>query len=375
MKVGINTLSVTPSRGGGKTYLLNLVKYLARIDKRNIYYLFVSPINWFLFKNLVGSNFNLVVLPLVVDNSLLKVLIEQLLLPFYLKRYNIDIMFCPNNIGIFLSLSKLIIVIHDMHYINIPEHLSKIKVSYYKIFLPISVKKSNKVIVPSFVTKNDLCKVVKGSFDKIKVIYEGANTQLDSNLKSNSLEKIKINYPFILFVSTLFKYKNVDKLIKAFAILKKRYRVPQKLVIIGRDPQKEIYHLKNLAINLGVSQYIYFLGRVNDVFLYYKLSDVFVYPSSAEGFGLPLLEAMTCGTPVIASNRTSIPEIVGDAGLIVDPDNIEELAEAIWKVLTDKKLRENLIKKGYERIKQFSWEKTAKETLKVFEEVYYENIT
>ena len=130
--------------------------------------------------------------------------------------------------------------------------------------------------------------------------------------------------------------------------------------------------LKRIIDKEKLSDAVIFTGAVphERTFPLYKNADVFVYPSSVESFGLPVLEAMSCGTPVVASNRMSIPEVAGDAALIVDPDNIEEMAEAIYKVINDEKLREDLIKKGYKRVKQFSWEKTAMETLRVFKELY-----
>ena len=380
MKVGINTLSVTPSRGGSKTYLTNLIRHLVKLDRRNTYFLFVSPINNVLFDKWC-ENFRTILIPLHSDNRPFRLFYDQFLIPYYVLKYGIDVLFSPNNIATIFPGCKQVLIIQGPLVIRklrkryAEQEIPRLQAIFYDFMLPMSVRRVNKIITVSEDIKKWLLKQVEIPPSKVLVIHEG----VDLGVFTTSVTKVDlaIDKPYVLFLSTLFRYKNADKAVKAFALAKRRCGIPHKLVIGGRDPDNRVTELRKVTEELGVAAEVQFLGQVpfEQVPFLYKNADLFLYPSTVESFGLPPLEAMACGVPVIGSTRCSIPEIIGDAGLIVDPDNIEELAEAIWKVLTDKKLRENLIKKGYERIKQFSWEKTAKETLKVFEEVYYENIT
>lgn len=373
MKIAINTLSVTPQRGGVKTYLINLVKSLAKVDRNNTYYLFVSPINETLF-DIRKENFKKLHLPLYSDNRISRILFEQLLFPFYIKKYKIDVLFSPGNFVTIFPRCKQVLVIQGPLTIRkirdkyAPQEISWMRGFYYNIMLPISTRMADKIIPVSNDIKKHLLNQVKIPEQKIQVIYEG----IDLNFLKNSMSESTSPKPYILFLSTLFKYKNADKLLMTFAKLKNERKIPHSLVVVGRDPRNEMDKLKQIVDEEKLSDYVTFTGAVHHkkIAPLYKNADVFVYPSSVETFGLPVLEAMACGTPVVASNRMSVPEVAGDAALIVDPDNIEEMTEEIYRIITDEKLRESLVKKGYERVKQFTWEKTAKETLKVFEEVH-----
>jgi len=366
MRIAINTLSITPFRGGVKTYLTNLVRHLAKVDCKNTYFIFVSPVNEALFQGL-GENFKKILIPLRTDNRSLRVLCEQLLIPFYVHKYKINILFSPANLAILFPCCKQVTMIHDLHYRFIPKTLDRKRVWYYRLMLPISAWRSDRIIVPSQSTKRALLETVACDPERIHVIYEGvslAQERKDRNMNESTLEFYN---KCILFVSTLFPYKNADKLIQAYA--KIANKITNHVVIIGRDPGGQITHLKKLASSLGVAKRVHFMGRADSIEPWYDAAVAFVYPSEQEGFGLPPLEAMAHGVPVIGSNRTSVPEVIGDAGLIVDPDDIEGLAMAIYQVVTDANLRERLIQKGYQRVQMFSWEKTARETLRVFKEV------
>lgn len=375
MKIGINTLSVTPYRGAGaRTNLTNLVKNLGNIDNSNIYYLFISPINKKLFSNIHAKNIKKIEVPLKWDNRLLRFIVEQIFIPFYLKKLEIDILFSPGNIAIFICGCKQVLMLQGPLMIKevrenyAPFIISKYKAFFYDLLLPPSTKVTDKIIVVSDDIKKRLLKQIHLDASKVKTIHEGASFETPTFNQEASKEEFERN---ILFISTLLDYKNADKLIEAFSLLKSQYDINYNLIIVGRDPGGKINKLKNLAEKRNIENHTIFKGQVSyeKIPFFYKNADVFVYPSSVESFGLPVLEAMACGTPVVASNRMSVPEIAGDAAVIVDPDNIEEMAEAIYRVITDENLREKLIRKGYERVREFSWEKTARETIKVFEEV------
>ncbi|MEC4686365.1 MAG: glycosyltransferase family 1 protein [Nitrospirota bacterium] len=376
MNIAINTLSITPQRGGGKTYLTNIIKNLAEIDKDNVYYLFVSYDNESLF-NIKEKNFKKIRFPLYSDNKILKILIEQFLLFFYIKRHKVDVLFSPGNFATIYSSCRQVLVIQgpliirEIRKKHAPNEISWIRRLYYDVMLPVSVGKADKIIAVSNDMKRSLLKQINIPELKIRVIHEGVDLAF-VNSRENPEYKSSLQKPYILFLSTLFKYKNADKLLKAFAMLKHDRRIPHSLMIVGRDPDDETEKLKKIVEQEKLTDSVVFAGAVphEEIALVYENADMFVYPSSVETFGLPVLEAMACGTPVVASNRMSVPEIGGDAALIVDPDNVSEMSEAIYRIIIDEKLKKTLIKKGYKRVRQFTWEKTAQETLEVFREVH-----
>ena len=373
MNIAINTLSVTPQRGGAKTYLVNLVRNLSNVDRDNIYYLIVSPLNESLF-DIRAKNFKKICLPLYSDNTILRVLLEQLLLFFYIKRYRIDVLFSPGNFATIFPGCKQVLVIQSSLIIKqvrdkyIPKETSLMRGLGYNLMLPLSVKRADKIIVVSHDIKKHLLSQLIISEQKIQVIYEGVDLVFNRDVET----KPQFQKPYLLFLSTLFQHKNLDKLLEAFVRLKNEKKIPHLLVVVGRDPKGETQKLKKIAEREQLSEQVIFAGPLphNEIAAVYENADVFIYPSAVESFGLPVLEAMACGTPVVASNRMSVPEIGGDAALIVDPDNVREMSEAIYRIIIDEKLKETLIKKGYERVRKFTWEKTAQETLKVFREVH-----
>lgn len=206
----------------------------------------------------------------------------------------------------------------------------------------------------------------------ITVIYVGIdNSFVERSLQQSSEVKIKYNLPskYILTVGTLEPRKNLNLLLKAFEMLRKKYDAEHKLVIVGRKGWQ-----KSLSIKKELKDYIVLTGFVDERHLpiIYRLADLFVFPSIYEGFGSPILEAMACQTPVIASNISSLPEVGGNACLYADPYDPLDFAKKMSTILNDKNLYDDLIGKGKERIKRFSWRKTAENTLKVYEEVFKE---
>jgi glycosyltransferase involved in cell wall biosynthesis len=373
LRIGVNALATTSYRGGSATYLVNLIKAISAIDKRNIYYIFTSPLNSGLFDGL-GANIVKVVMPLKRDNYFLRILLEQLFIPLSIKKLKIDLLFSPNNIATIFPGCKQVLtmqlplLIKSVRKLYAPDEIGWFKKIFFDFILPISLKRSNCVIAVSEDIKKRILGEYPVSRNKIEVIHEGVDLELFKNGgRAGPLQNIE--KPYILFVSTFYKYKNADKLMMAFAKAKEKYNIRHKLVYIGGDYCGQLGQLNTLAEELKVKEAVAFLGPVKhkEIGEYYRSADIFVYPSSVETFGLPVLEAMACGVPVIASNRMSIPEIAGDAGVIVDPDNVDYLSEALYKIATDKILRQMLIAKGHKRVKQFSWNKVAEETLSVFE--------
>jgi glycosyltransferase involved in cell wall biosynthesis len=229
------------------------------------------------------------------------------------------------------------------------------------------------ILTDSCKVKGEAINLLKLSSEKIKVIYPGVDKRF-KKLKSKNLNgilpELNPNKKTILYIGNTRPYKNLPRLLEAFGLLQKRKPENYQLIIAGGE-KRNLPLLKRITIDLNIEKDVFFTGNLTDieVVALMNAADVFVFPSLEEGFGLPPLEAMACGTPVVTSNVSSLPEVVGDAALLVDPENVEEIASAIEKVLTDEKMREELIRKGFERVKNFSWEKTASETLKIYKSV------
>ena len=233
-----------------------------------------------------------------------------------------------------------------------------------------SLKRADGVISVSQNTKSDIIKLIGTDENKIKIVYEAADSKYKKTIDIIKLKEIKAKYKlcdkFIFYSGSLSPRKNMVRFLLAYDKIKAK--IPHKLVLTGGRSWND-RNVREIINQMGES--VIKLGYVNDEDMpfVYNLADLFVYPSLYEGFGLPPLEAMACGCPVITSNTSSIPEVVGDAGVMVDPHDVDELAKAMYEVLTNYDLRESMVKKGLERARKFSWEKCARECLIVVKEV------
>jgi len=300
-----------------------------------------------------------------------KPLWTQIGLPLRLliEREKPNVFFTPTHYAPRFSFIPQIISIMDLSYIFFPETFKKRDLAQLKNWTNYSVKRSKRIFTISKSSKNDILKEYKIDDSRVKVIYPGIKQDvLDVNLFSMDKlsDKYNINSDFVLFVGTLQPRKNIVRLIQAF---KKLNKPSLKLVIVGKKGW--LYDdILNAPLDLGIEDKVIFLDYVKDRDLpaLYKNAKCFVLPSLYEGFGLPVLEAMKHGCPVVVSDISSLPEAGGDAALYFDPKDISDIAQKIDKVLTDKEKRSDMIKKGYAQVKKFSWEKTAREALKYIEE-------
>jgi glycosyltransferase involved in cell wall biosynthesis len=292
---------------------------------------------------------------------------EQLSFPY--DKEDIDLVHVPHfNIPIFCK-TKMVVTIHDLIYILFPRSVrSPLARLYARVCMSAALKKASKIITVSKHTTEDLVKVFGKRYEeKIKTVYEAAGKNFkridDKGALEGIREKFNLSEKIILYVGSVKPHKNVSGLLEAYARLQKR-GISHQLVIVGRWDRKED-HLKSIIDkNNGIN----YIGEVSsdDLVALYNLSDALIHLSFYEGFGLTVLEAMQCGTPAIISEATSLPEVAGDAGLAVSPLNIGQIADTVYNVLVHKEMREGMIKTGLERAKQFSWEKTARETLEIY---------
>jgi len=247
------------------------------------------------------------------------------------------------------------------------KHISLMHLVYYDLLLEKSIKAADKTIAIS----NYMVDFLGPYKDKIEIIHEGVNLETFNydSIQSPSM----YDFPYIFSISTLFPHKNMDRLIEAFAIFKKNNKNSLKLVIAGNDPSggKLMNQLKEIARTLNVSEDVIFTGWVKneDIPGLYKNASMFVFLSGMEFFGLPVLEAMACKVPVISSNKMSLPEVVNQGGILVEPDDVEGISKQMAELCNNKNLRDELIQKGIENAKQFKWLTTAQKFEKVFEKL------
>jgi glycosyltransferase involved in cell wall biosynthesis len=257
-----------------------------------------------------------------------------------------------------------------------PENMSKVDSDFYQNWTRTSLKRADIVIVPSEYVKNTIKDYYKEYFSKTRFVYHGVDSKVYSVAKDLKMlddfrEKNNLNNDYILYVGAFNGRKNIPALIQAFSILKKQNKTSLKLVLAG-PRGSEFEKAVNMAEKSGLKQDVKFLGYVSDKdkFMLCNSAKAFVTVSLEEGFGLPVIEAMACGLPVIASNSTALKEIVGDYGLLVDPLNPKGIADAINKLLNDTSMQMKYRAKGLERAQNFTWPKTAEKTLEIYKEAY-----
>lgn len=376
-------------RTGTENYSFELLKHLSKIDRQNKYIVYLRP------GNVVAShdwpeNFQFKMINLSRLWTQLGLFVHTFIDP-------IDILFVPaHTLPIFKKPGlKTVLTVHDLGSEYLP-YTHQLKQRLYLRFITrYQLTQATRLIAVSNSTKNDLIKRIGISPGKVEVIYEGVDReffkthsidQLNSILKYYDIEKNS----YFLFVGTIQPRKNLIRLIKAFKgflnIMESSKNPSKNPSKFSSDPEKmkelrsyklilaggkgwmadEVY---NLPAKLGIEDSVKFLGRVKDEELasLYGGAAALVYPSLFEGFGLPILEAFSSGCPVITSNISSMPEIVQDAGILVDPYSIEQIIEAMLKVADDKNLRDNLINKGYKRAHGLNWAECAKNTLEVLQ--------
>lgn len=286
-----------------------------------------------------------------------------------------DVFFSTAHYAPRFSKVPYIVTIHDLSYLHFPELFKKNDLYQLTNWSKYSIKNAAHIIAVSQNTKEDIVKNYNISPSKITVTYEGyGNTRFKPQSKA-TIEKTKKKYriedDYLIFIGTLQPRKNLERLIEAFGKLILNSQLSTlNLVIVGKKGWMYDQIFEKVK-SLNLEKEIIFTDYVPDAELPALISGakVYILPSLWEGFGIPVIEAQACGIPVIVSKTSSLPEIVGDSGLLIDPESIGSIADGVKKVLTENQTYSNLVKKGFENIKRFSWEKCAQETLQVLEKV------
>jgi len=389
MKIGIDIRAIGHQRTGDETYTLQLIKSLAKLDTENEYFLYTDTIaeeNLDKIKKLLsidGDNFKVISV-----NPANKLLWTMYSLPRRAKKDKLDILHVQYIAPLFLSKSiKLITTIHDISFVRYPEFISRKDLFILNLLIRPSLRVADSIIAISRFTKDEIVDVYNVDRGKVRVIYNGGVAQefkevIDSKNVLEFRAKYGIIKPYLLFLGTLQPRKNITFLIEAFVELKARYENKDKirelaLVIRGKrgghNYDRKIDEVLDDVKNKYPQIYkqIKFIGYISneEIPFIFKGAEAFCFTSVYEGFGLPLLEAMTVETPVVASSDSCFPEIVKDAGVIYKTGVKEDWVSKVDELINNENLQSNVIQKGKRRAKFFSWEKNAKKMIELYEEL------
>ncbi len=356
MKIGIDAQSTSGEKTGIGYYTKNLLRQFAQ----------AKGIDICQYKN--NSSKDLA--------TLKRVKWENIDIPHFAKKDKIDILHIPGFAGpLFKSRYKKITTVHDLIGMIYPENLAPASRLYWQRWLPACIKTSDFIIADSENTKNDIIRLLNVSSAKIKVIYLASDESFRpvTRLQEHKavLSKYGISKKYILNVGTIEPRKNISSLIVAFGqYVKETKRSDLQLVLAGKKGW-DYTNCFNKAKESGAADNIIFNDYVsdNDLIILYNYAEAFAYPSFYEGFGLPVLEAMSCGTPVICSKLSSLPEITADAALAINPGDINSIKNALSVMMGNESLKNEFSRKAVEQAKRFSWEKTAEQTLNVYREI------
>ena len=371
MKLGIDARFFgTLGKGLGR-YTQKLIEHLEKIDTENQYYVFLRREN---FEEYVPKNPNF---QKVLADFQWYSFAEQLGFPWLLRKYELDLMHFPHFNVPLLYFGKFVITIHDLILLHFPTKRAttlqpiwyKLKFLAYRATIFSAIVRCQKIITVSEFTKKDILGEYPSAKNKIFVTYEACE-DLPQNKTQNDaqiLQKYGIMKPYLLYVGNAYPHKNLEKLIEAFALVLNQKK-ELNLVLIG----KEDYFYKRLKkfVEKNKIRNVNFPGFVPDdeLQIFYANATLYVFPSLYEGFGLPPLEAMKNGAPVISSMSACMPEILGESAHFMNAENEKEIAKVILQVMQDEKLKAELILKGYAQVKKYSWEKMARETLKIYQD-------
>jgi glycosyltransferase involved in cell wall biosynthesis len=375
MHIGIDAHAIGARQGGNETYIRNLVKALAEIDERNHYTLYLAnaraAVEW--RNGFIKRHANFEIRSLPPPTPLVRVPVA---LAFELRLRPVDLLhvqytappFCP---------VPVIATIHDLAFEHLPQTFTRRGSLQMKLTVRSTAKKAARIATVSEYSRQDLLRTYKLPPEKVVVTYNGVESRFTFQPNSaDEAERIRrrfgIDRDYILAVGSLQPRKNLVRLIRVYARLRaEQEKFKHQLVIVGRqlwlaDEIFDEVKKQPWAEDVILTGYV----ADEDLPALYRAAAAFVYPSIFEGFGLPPLEAMACGTPVITSNTSSLPEVVGDAAVLIDPYDEQKLANALLRIVNDELLRVRLRKQGIEQVKKFTWRAAAEKTLQLYREGY-----
>lgn len=372
MRIGIDSRMYSPKFTGIGRYVKELVEHITRLDEENEYVLFFNEDEYSQYmppsprvskRRVKAAHYSL-----SEQTGFTKALNSEELDLVHFTHFNAPVLYQKPSI----------VTIHDLTLSKFADEdgAGVLKKFGYQVTIKNIIKKAKRIITVSQNTKEDAIKYLGASVDKLKVIYEGIGSEFKPITDTKALELVKQKYgitkPFFLYIGAWRKHKNLLQLIKAFNLFKNSHGLDFQLVIAGKGKEDYTATVMKTIQEFGLRGHIVTPGYIEETDLpaLYSAATALLFPSLYEGFGLPILEAMACGTPTALANISSLPEIAGQENAIYfDPNSMEQMAAVIFRFATEDKLREDLKGKGLERVKHFSWEKMATETLALYKEV------
>jgi len=377
MRIGFNTLSENPfSPSGAQGYFINLLREIGKLDTENEYVVFVSRTNRHLYE-FGYQNFRLVHGGPSNEARKWRVLAEHTSIPALLWRYRVDVFNAPATIAPITSPGKLVLTVKALtqfhHAGAVPWRVR----TYRSLMLERSARRATLVVANSDSCVEDVDRFLRVPRAKIRKVHEAYDPTIFhvmdlAFVKAELSRRFRIERPYVLFVSSFYPYKNAEGLLEAFRRVCDKPACKDMLLVCvgGNDTDGYLGKIKRQAEAIGLADRVVFTGYLPhpDVALFYNGASVFVYPSHYETFGLTIPEAMACGAPVIASNVMSIPEIAGGAAVLIDPKSVDEIADAIERVVSEDDLHTRLRESGLARAQDFSYERTAGQMIGIYAE-------
>ena len=365
---------------GFGTHIRNLVHGLAEIDQDN-HYTLIAHADDVHSLQMLGPNFEAIVYHRHDSQQ-----IDNVAFPMFVRRLGVDLCHIPVARVPFFMPEPYVVTVHDLSSILLSPQPGT-RASLHRFRFRRGLLRAAKVIAVSAATERDVENLVGIPPDRIRQVRgapdpaflergpAGGDDEVRALERQRILERYQISYPFLLYAGAIRPQKNIPRLVEAFAVLRGDLESHPlfkelRLLIIGDEISRHPA-VRRAVIQTRVEDVVRFLGFVpfDTLRVIYESAEAFVFPSLYEGFGLPPLEAMASGTPVITSGVSSLPEVVGDAAVIVNPENVFDIARGMREVLLDAALRQRLVRKGYEQVKKFSWEQSAKDVREVYQEV------
>jgi glycosyltransferase involved in cell wall biosynthesis len=343
------------------TYVRNLVRHLARLDHETTYFLFCNATDEATLRDM-AENF----VP-VVDSSSGYGIREHVSIPLKLRRLGAELLHSPHYVRPLLCTIPSVVTIHDCIHLLFPQYLpNRMAWRYARFMMGSAIRRSEVVFTVSEASRADILRFYPWADpDKVHVVPNAIDAELLESPGEEEMERVRERYQlrgrFVLFAGNVKPHKNLERLIKAFALLREKGHDDLQLLLIGDDVSR-YGALRRAVERTGLRQDVRFFGFVppSTLAALYRMASVFAFPSLYEGFGLPPLEAMSCGTPVVTSRISALPEVVGDAAVLVDPYSVEDIALGISRVLDDDELRGRLVEQGLARAETFSWGRSAR---------------
>lgn len=368
MRIGINALYLIPGKvGGSEIYVRNLVKWLPRAGRGNEFVVYANRESAGVFEEVPGV-VKVERCSVSASNRPARILYEQAVLPLLAAKDRLDAMLSAGMTGPFVCPVPSFTMIYDLQHVNQPQNFGRLYLLFLRSIIYMSAKRSDAVLTLSEKSKRDILKHYNMAPGRVDVTYLASDRASFSKKSAEETARVRKKYSlpasFVLYIASSLPHKNYERLLEAFKTVKGRHRDIRLVLIGARDYGHGV--IRSKIEELGLAEDVVFLGWLpfEDIPSIYSAASLFVFPSLHEGFGIPVLEAMACGVPVVCSRIEPLDEVAGSAARLVDPLDSSSIAQGMLDVLEGRELRERLVSDGLARSAVFSWEKTARDTLK-----------